>query len=300
MSNYLLETNMLTKKYGGKTVVDKVNLHIKKGDIYGLIGPNGAGKTTIMKMIAGFATPNEGEVSLFTERDRTKRIGALIEEPGMIASFNAFDNLKLKALAMGVYDKQNILDILKLVGLANDKKKVGHYSLGMKQRLGIALALIGHPDFLILDEPINGLDPEGILEIRELIIKLNREQNITIMISSHILEELSKVATTFGIITNGKLIKELTEFELKNESEEKIEIVTPDTGLASSVLENEGIVDYTVVGVDKIHVYGNDKAIADINKLLVRNDVNVSEIHVIGSSLESFYLSCVNGGKEAC
>ena len=298
MNDMLLETNMLSKRYEKKNVVDKVNIHIKKGEIYGLIGPNGAGKTTIMKMIVGFVTPTDGEITLFTEQDKNRKIGALIEETGMIASLNAFDNLKLKALAMGVYEKQDILNILELVGLPNDRKKVGKYSMGMKQRLGIALAMIGHPDFLILDEPINGLDPMGIVEIRELLIKLNRENNITMMISSHILEELSKVATSFGIINNGKIIRELSLEELRNESREKIEIITSQATLATAVLEEEGISDYTLVNVDKIHINGAVDRIAEINKKLILKDIEVSEIRVIGSSLESFYLACVgNGGR---
>ncbi len=298
MNDMLLETNMLSKRYEKKNVVDKVNIHIKKGEIYGLIGPNGAGKTTIMKMIVGFVTPTDGEITLFTEQDKNRKIGALIEETGMIASLNAFDNLKLKALAMGVYEKQDILNILEMVGLKNDHKKVGRYSMGMKQRLGIALAMIGHPDFLILDEPINGLDPMGIVEIRELLIKLNRENNITMMISSHILEELSKVVTSFGIINNGKIVRELSAEELRSESREKIEIITSQATLAAAALEEEGICDYTLVNVDKIHINGAVDRIAWINKMLILKDIEVSEIHVIGSSLESFYLTCVgNGGR---
>lgn len=298
-SNYILETHTLSKKYGGKCVVDKVDLHIKKGEIYGLIGPNGAGKTTIMKMVAGLASPSEGEICLFADSEKRGRIGALIEEPGVIGTFNAFDNMKLKALAMGVYDKQNILDLLNLVGLANDKKKTKNYSLGMKQRLGIAMALLGHPDFLILDEPINGLDPLGITEIRELITRINKEENITIMISSHILEELNKVATSFGIINHGRLVRELTENELRTESEEKIEIITDDSGLAVSVLEKENISNFTVVDTNKIHVYQTATSVADLNRKLVTGGVNVEGIHVIGSSLENFYLSCVdNGGNK--
>jgi ABC-2 type transport system ATP-binding protein len=299
MKDFLLETNVLTKKYGGKAVVDHVNLHIKKGEIYGLIGPNGAGKTTIMKMIAGFASPTEGEIKLFSDKDRERRIGALIEAPGVIGNLNAFDNMKLKALAMGVYDKQSILDILNIVGLENDKrKKTKNYSLGMKQRLGIGLALIGHPDFLILDEPINGLDPQGITEVRELIIKLSTERGMTIMISSHILEELSKVANVFGIINHGKLIKELTEEKLKAECEEKIEIITENTDLASSILEENDIKDFEVVEADKIHLCGNRSKVPAINRMLVQHGVDINGIHVIGSSLENYYLSCIgNGGN---
>ena len=193
--NYYLQTNMLTKRYGSKKAVNKLSIHVKRGDIYGLIGPNGAGKTTLMKMIAGFTSPTEGEINLFKDSDGQRRIGCLIESPGLYGDLNAVDNMTLKAKAMGLYNKAEIRRILEYVGLQKDlKKKTKNYSLGMKQRLGIAMALIGNPDLLILDEPINGLDPQGILEIRRLILDLSQSQNITIIISSHILEELHKVA----------------------------------------------------------------------------------------------------------
>lgn len=274
--------------------MNKVNLHVKQGDIYGLIGPNGAGKTTLMKMIGGFATPTEGEVQLFSEEDRQRRIGALIENPGLYGNMNAFENMKLKAIAMGVYNKENILEILDFVGLSNSlKKKTGKYSLGMKQRLGIGLALIGHPDFLILDEPINGLDPQGIAEIRELILELNKKENMTIMISSHILEELGKVATAFGMITNGKLVMELSQEKLKEKCEEKVEIVSPDSAGVVTTLENMGIKKYTVISANTIYAYGCTQRVDEITKQLVNNGISIHQICVSGTSLEEFFLNTV-------
>lgn len=301
MKEYYLQTRMLSKKYGQTYAVNKVNLHVKQGDIYGLIGPNGAGKTTLMKMIGGFAAPTEGEVQLFSEEDRQRRTGTLIENPGLYGNMNAFENMKLKAIAMGVYRKEDIMEILELVGLSRDlKKKTSKFSLGMKQRLGIGLALIGHPDFLILDEPINGLDPQGITEIRELILELNRKDNMTIMISSHILEELGKVATAFGIIANGELVMELSQSELKEKCEEKVEIVTSDSGAVATTIENMGIKRYSAISTDTVYAYGCTQWVDEITKQLVNNGISVHQIRVSGTSLEEFFLNAVGkrGGKS--
>ncbi len=216
MKSYL-ETKNLTKRYGSFEAVKDMNIHINRGDIYGLIGPNGAGKTTLMKMLVGFAAPTDGEIEAAAGDHYLEKVGCLIESPGIYGYLNAFDNMKLKALSMGMYDEKEIRSILDFVGLSREpKKKAGKFSLGMKQRLGIGMALIGSPEFLILDEPINGLDPQGIIEMRELIKRLNEEKKMTIMISSHLLGELQKVATVFGIISEGELVTEVTADELKN------------------------------------------------------------------------------------
>ena len=209
----ILKTNLLTKQFKKQKAVDGVSLQIERGAIYGLIGRNGAGKTTFLRMVAGLARPTSGEIELMgipsTEksiRSAFERVGCLIEQPGIYNNLSAFENCKLKAMCCGVYSKEYVEEKLALVGLSDvGKKTVGNFSLGMKQRLGIALAMIGEPDLLILDEPINGLDPQGIIEVRDIIQTINRERNITILISSHILEELSKIATHYGIIHNGRL-----------------------------------------------------------------------------------------------
>ena len=207
----VLETKMLTKKYRKQIAVNKVNMNIKKGDIYGLIGKNGAGKTTIMKMICGLIHSTEGDIKLFGSNDLNKgrnRMGCIIEQPALYGDMTAKENLKYYTKLLGITDYSNIDKLLDLVGLKNvDKKKCKNFSLGMKQRLSIAISLLNNPDFLILDEPINGLDPSGIKEIRELILKLNNESKITILISSHILGELNKIATKYGIIKNGTLLE---------------------------------------------------------------------------------------------
>lgn len=222
----LVQTNNLTKQYGQHKAVNNVNLSVRKGEIYGLIGRNGAGKTTVLRLISGLSKPTKGSISLFGQNSRDliymqKHIGLLIEAPGIYPDMNARDNVKLKCLAMGISSNSYIAELLKNVGLSSsDKKKVKHFSVGMKQRLGLALALAGNPELVILDEPVNGLDPQGMAEIREIIVRLNTEKNITFIISSHILGELSKIATCYGIIENGELKKQILKTELTEDLEE--------------------------------------------------------------------------------
>ena len=236
MAAKILETYGLTKSYGRKPVVDDVNMTIYEGDIYGLIGKNGAGKTTIMKMISGLAHQTKGEIKLFGN-DGTKnilnRIGCLIEQPALFPDMNASDHLKFYNKLLGITDNSNIKDILDMIGLAGNRKVTKKYSMGMKQRLAIGIALIGYPDFLLLDEPVNGLDPEGIVEVRNLLIRLNREKNMTILISSHILGELSKLSTRYGIIDNGNLLEEFTEEELFEKCKKNITLKTYDVKSAA-------------------------------------------------------------------
>ena len=216
LSEMLLETRNLTKQYGHHKAVDSVNMHIKKGAIYGFIGRNGAGKTTCLKMISGLSKPTCGEIEMFGYKGKDlqkvrSRIGCLIEAPGLYGNMTAYENLNIKCKLFGIKKKSYIEEILRIIGLEDvGKKKTKHFSLGMKQRLGIGLALVGEPDLLVLDEPINGLDPQGIAEIRDTIQRLQKEKNMTICISSHILEELSKIATDYGIIHNGSLLQEIT------------------------------------------------------------------------------------------
>lgn len=298
---YLLTTNGLTKQYGRHKAVNAVNIHIRQGDIYGLIGRNGAGKTTILKMISGLATPTEGDFSLFgkTGRDANKymsRIGTLIEAPGLYPNMSAAENLKLKCLAMGVRKKEIIEELLNTVGLTDvGKKKVKNFSLGMKQRLGIALALVGDPDLVILDEPINGLDPQGIAEVRETLQKLNKEKNITFIISSHILEELAKIATNYGIIHDGVLLQEMTREALLAKCSERIELKTNDTSKACTVLENMGIKQYKVVDASTIQIFERLNDSGDITMALAENNVKTMGITVKNEALEDYYLNLTGG-----
>lgn len=297
MKEYYIQTNMLTKKYGNTEAVSKLSIHVNKGEIYGLIGPNGAGKTTLMKMISGLAAPTGGEINIMGGEDAQNRIGCLVESPGLYGNLNAYDNMMIKAKALGLYDRQEIKRLIDFVGLGNvPGKKTKNYSLGMKQRLGIAMALIGHPDLIILDEPINGLDPQGIIEVRELILKLCKEQDMTIIISSHILEELSKIATQFAIIKSGKLIMEISSDEIKKTCGERLEIVTDEIGLCTTVLEEMGINNYLVENDTTVYAKNCSERVAEITKRLVDSSVPVTSIGLNSMSLEEFYLNAIEKG----
>ena len=301
MSEYLLCTRGLTKRFGHHNAVDHVDLHIPKGAIYGFIGRNGAGKTTCLKMISGLSTPTDGEIEIFGYKGREleqmrSRIGCLIEAPGLYDNMTAYENLKTKCLFCGIHKKGYIEDILDTVGLTNTgKKKTKHFSLGMKQRLGIGLALVGEPDLLVLDEPINGLDPQGIAEVRETLHRLQQERNMTILISSHILEELSKIATDYGIIHNGTLLQELTREELMRRCSERIEITLNIPERAIPVLDRLGFTQYQVTDKTHIQVYERLNESAGLNMELTKAGIPVRGITITSEELESYYLNLTGG-----
>lgn len=295
MEEYMLITKDLTKKYKDTVAVNGINLHIRKGSIYGLIGKNGAGKTTIMKMISGMALPTSGSFSYEgfdeTNKEAFARVGTLIEAPAIEPNLSAYDNMRIKCIAYGIGDKDYINELLALVGLdKTGKKKAGRFSLGMKQRLGIALAMVGDPDFLILDEPINGLDPQGIVGIRDMLNKLNKDKNITILISSHILEELSKIATDYAIIDHGVILEESTSKELKEKCRDKIVIKTSELSKALPVLDKIGFRDYSAVDDKTIHVFERLTDISFLNMELAKAMVPVESIGVESSDLEEYFL----------
>lgn len=302
---YLLTTHHLTKTYGRHKAVDGVSLHLRQGDIYGLIGRNGAGKTTLLKLLSGLAAPTAGDFTLFGATGRRaraylSRVGTLIEAPGIYPNLSAAENLKLKCLALGVRQKGLVPHLLATVGLEGaGRKQVRNFSLGMKQRLGIALALVGDPDLLILDEPINGLDPQGIAEVRETLSTLNRERNLTLLLSSHILEELSKVATRYGILHDGVLLQELTRQELLEKCGERIELKTTDTRRACTVLEGMGITRYQVVDRDTICIYERLHDGGAITMALAQAGVQTTGITVRSEALEDYYLNLTGGGRHA-
>lgn len=293
---YAVSTRCLTKKFRNHTAVNGINLHVKKGEIYGFIGRNGAGKTTCMKMISGLSTPTSGEISLFGKQDSEAgemrgRIGILIENPGLYPNMNAYENLKCKCLALGIHKKGLIADILEQVGLQDTgNKKVRNFSLGMKQRLGIGMALLGEPDLLILDEPINGLDPQGIAEVRETLKNLNRKKGMTIMISSHILEELHKVADTFGIIHNGELVQELSKEQLEEKCSDYIEIIVQNAEHVCTILENMGIRNYRVIDSGMIQIYERLDESGLINAELAKRNCMINSIRVTHEKLENYFL----------
>ena len=301
--SYILETQNLTKTYGKKDAIKDINLHISKGEIYGLIGRNGAGKTTVMRIITGLSSPTSGSYSLFGKTGSEagqlmKKVGVLIESPGLYPERSAYENLKIKCIGMGIDYRGYVENLLETVGLENvDRKKgAGSFSLGMRQRLGIALALVGEPDIIVLDEPINGLDPQGIVEVRHTLEKL-REKGITIMISSHILDELGKLATKYGIIHEGRLVDEFTIDELKSRCGQYVVINSDDNDGVIKALRNIGIDDLSVDNDNNVRVNEHLDESDKMAKAIVNANVNLKEIYMRSVSLEDYYLSAT-GGKH--
>ncbi len=293
MEEYVIETSNLTKKFSNKVVVDKVSMHVRKGDIYGFIGKNGAGKTTTMKMILGLLNVTDGEIKINGSNDLNKernKVGSLIENAGLYKNATAYENMKRFSILYGGSEEE-IKEILELVGLSNTgNKKAGQFSLGMKQRLGIAIALLGNPEILILDEPINGLDPEGIKEIRDTILKLNKEKKVTFLISSHILDELAKITTRYGIINSGELIEEIDAKELINRSKKNLKITVNDINKSLDLLKNNEYLNEYEVKDNSIILYGDFKDSAEINKLLVENNISVKELTSNNDSFEEYFI----------
>lgn len=299
MREIVLNTHKLSKNYRNFTALDGVDMTVYRGDIYGLIGRNGAGKTTIMKIVTGLTEKSDGDFELFSKnrenlRSERRRIGCLIENPAFFGGLTAYQNLNYYALQKGITDKKQIDEALALVNLTEVRnKKFRKFSLGMKQRLGVALAVMDNPDLIILDEPINGLDPIGISELRDTFKKLNTQKGITFIISSHILSELYMVATRFLFIDEGRVLKEITKEELELECMRCIAIKTSDTKRASVILEQNGIQDYKVIDETELRVYDNGAKPQELNKLLVQSDVNVSEVFETGISLEDYFKSLI-------
>lgn len=307
MKKVVLKTYNITKKYGEQLAVDNVNMTIKKGDIYGFIGQNGAGKTTLIRLITGLIHKSGGEIELLGANEENElnkartMVGSLIESPSLYTNMTARENLEVSRLVRNIPGKKCIDEVLELVGLKDvEKKKVKNFSLGMRQRLGIANALMGNPKLLILDEPINGLDPMGIVEIRELLKKINKEKDMTILISSHILSELSELATTYGIISNGKLIEEITAKQLSKKCRQYIDLKVDDTARAVILLERElGISDYEVLEDSNIKVFSNLDNVGEVNSLLSRSGIIVESISVKGENLEEYFMNKVGGVLNA-
>ena len=300
---YILETNELTKTYGKKHALDSVSIHVNEGDIYGLVGRNGAGKTTLMKIAGGLANASSGEVSIFGRKgseigDMADQRGLLIEDPGYYPDKSGFANIYIKCLACGIKDKNEPKRLLEMVGLGNvGRLRVKKYSFGMKQRLGIALAFVGNPKLMILDEPINGFDPEGISAMRELILKKHTE-GTTFIISSHILDELSKIATTYGIINNGRLIEESSAEALKEKCKSKIELIADNPSGAAIVLEQLGITKYRIFDGGRTEIYEQLDRTGDITNALAAKGIATLEIVKKYESLENYYLKLVGDTKE--
>lgn len=299
----IINVKDLTKQYKKQTVVNHANFQIKKGSICGLVGPNGAGKTTIMKMLGGLVLPSEGSMSIFGNTDEKswakarERMSFMIETPYANQNLTAQQNLEKQRLQKGLPDQTRIDEVLKKVGLENvDKKKIKEFSLGMKQRFGLANALLAKPEIMVLDEPINGLDPEGIVEIRELLMKLNQQENITIMISSHILSELSLMCDGYLFIQGGNIVKHLTREELHQECRNYLHIHTDNDELALAVLQEKlQITSFDVQKDGSITLYEYVDNVAPVSRTLFENGVLPLELRNGGESLEEYYMSIVGG-----
>lgn len=300
---YVLKTNALCKKYKDCKVLNGLSMNVPKGAIYGFVGKNGAGKTTLIRLICGLQKPTSGEYTLYGRKNTDKeilkarrRMGAVVESPAIYLDMAAKDNLKHQYRMLGLPSYDGLEDILKLVRLENtEKKKAKNFSLGMRQRLGIAVALVGDPDFLVLDEPVNGLDPQGIVEMRELILKLNREQQITVLISSHILDELSKLATHYGFIDKGRIVKEISAEELEAACRKCIRLEVSDTRILSRVLDRMNV-KYAIISDRAADVYAQIN-VSSLALALAKENCEVISMRERDESLESYYIGLV-GGKE--
>ena len=300
---YVMELEGLTKSFGRKKAVDNFSLKMEKGHIYGLIGPNGAGKTTIMKMMAGLTEPDSGNMKFFGSEQvgkKRSRMSFIIEEPYMEMNMTARENMKYLMYLRGVADEKRIDELLEYVGLAGTgKKTAGKFSLGMRQRLGLAMSLISKPEIMVLDEPINGLDPEGILDIRKMLAGLSAKENMTILISSHILKELSTLCTDYAIVREGSLIEELSAEELMAKTRSYVVMATNDINRTTAVLEEKlGIREYKVTYENEILIYERLDEIETLSKTVTDSGLIITRLNPEGESLEDYYIGKVGGENE--
>lgn len=301
----VLRTDALSKHYRHFKALDGLSMHVPKGAIYGFVGKNGAGKTTLIRLICGLQRPTGGDYFLYGTGSKQKeianirrRMGAVVESPSIYLNLTAQENLRQQYLILGRPSFDEIKEQLELVGLADaGNKKVKHFSLGMRQRLGIAIALAGDPDFLVLDEPINGLDPQGIVEVRELLLKLNRERQITVLISSHILDELSRLATHYGFIDHGHMVKEISAQELEKACRKCIRVEVSDTKILALVLDRIGM-EYAIHSDTEADIYGTIQ-VTELVALLAKEQCEVIRMQERDESLESYYIRLIGGGINA-
>jgi ABC-2 type transport system ATP-binding protein len=306
VSNVIVKISAVSKRYKGIKVLDTVDMTIKKGQIYGLIGLNGAGKTTLMRVIAGLALKDSGSVELFGQSDEInigdsrRRMGCLIETPGIYVNKTAYENLEIERIQKGIPGKECIEKVLADVGLIDVKsKKVRNFSQGMKQKLGVAMALLSEPEFLMLDEPINGLDPIAIIQIRELLKKLNVEKGVTILISSHILTELHQLATCYGIIHKGKIIEQITDSELEGKCKKLLHIKVDDASKAAVVLNTKlQTGNFEVLPNNVIKLYDYLDNAGKVSKVLSGEGISVEEIMPMGDELENYFSKVIGGSLD--
>ena len=302
--DYVLQTDSLTKTYKTTKALDRLTMNVERGAIYGFVGRNGAGKTTLIRLICGLQLPTEGSFTLYgcpnTGREITKarrRMGAVVETPSIYLSMTAEENLKQQYQILGLPSCEGVGELLELVRLQNTgRKKARDFSLGMRQRLGIAVALAGDPDFLILDEPANGLDPQGIVEIRELILRLNRERQITVLISSHILDELSRLATHYGFIDGGRMVREISAKDLEASCRKCLRLTVSDARPLTAALDKMGL-EYAIRGDTEADVYGAP-SVTELTLALHAAGCEIKNIHEHDESLESYYMNLVGGAVD--
>jgi len=300
----ILSTDGLSKQFGGKLAVDHVSLRLNDGDIYGFIGENGAGKTTLMRLVCGLAAPTSGDIELFGSQDlvaQRRRVGCTIENPALYPTMTARENMEVQRLVLGIKDKSVCGPLLEMAGIADTgKKKAKDFSLGMKQRLMIALALLDDPELLVLDEPTNGLDPVGIKEVRDFLQRVNQERGIAVLVSSHILGELEKMATRYGVISNGRMVDEFDADELATRCG-KVVVIRPDDAPKTLALVKtmfpDAVVEHAADG--SVRVQGHVDDVGAINKRLVEAGVTVNAIAPHGDSLEDYFLGLMGGGRHA-
>ena len=301
---YVLETNGLSKRYRDFTALNGLNMHIPKGSIYGFVGRNGAGKTTLIRLICGLQEPTDGSITLYGAKNTDteiyrcrRRMGAVVESPAVYTDMTAVENIRQQYRVLGLPSDDGIEELLHLVSLGDTgKRKAKNFSLGMRQRLGIAIALAGNPDFLVLDEPVNGLDPQGIIEMRELILKLNREHGITVLISSHILDELSRLATHYGFIDGGRMVKEMSAEELEKRCRKCLRAEVSDTKALARVLESMNA-EYRIIDFNHADIYAEIPVTTLVSALAIEN-CTVNKIVEQDESLESFYMNLVGGERR--
>lgn len=302
--DYVLQTQSLTKRYRRGKALDGLTMAVPKGAIYGLVGKNGAGKTTLLRLICGLQEPSSGSYSLYgVSNDRKellkvrRRMGAVVETPSIYLNMSAGENLEQQALILGLPDVNGLGELLELVGLENaGPKKAGHFSLGMRQRLGLAVALVGDPDFLVLDEPTNGLDPQGIVDLRELILKLNRERRVSFLVSSHILGELSRTATHYGIIDRGRMVKELSARELEQSCRKRLVLQVTDTAALARTLDGLHL-EYKILSDSEAELFAKPN-VTRLAAALSEAGCEILDLREKDENLESYFLSLVGGGQH--
>lgn len=300
---YILKTTVLSKTYKHFKALDSLSMNVPKGSIYGFVGRNGAGKTTLIRIICGLQSQTHGEYYLYGHssgekaiKESRRRMGAVVETPSIYGDLTAEENLKEQYKVLGLPSFEGIPELLNLVGLENTgNKKAKNFSLGMKQRLGIAVALAGDPDFLVLDEPINGLDPQGIIEMRELILKLNREHQITVLISSHILDELSRLATHYGFIDRGHIVKEISAEQLENACRKCVKVEVSDTVALAKVLDSLNI-EYNIISSTEADIFKKVN-VSELALVLAKEGCSIISMQERDESLESYFISLVGGGN---